>query len=377
MMHGYYSVDGVVYENKIEALLAGSWRKKSVIWHWHDCYNNVNWAEDPELTLKEVYRNRAQQLRDRYDWIVISFSGGSDSWTVLNSFLENDITVDEIFCRWPLKATENIFVPNKNDISTENILSEWSLTIKPQLDAIHQKYPKIKITIHDWSDEILKTEFDDDYWNNTGDHLNPGFSMKFNAIGHEESMRIEQGKRTCIVFGIDKPQIWVEENRVYCYFLDILTNTRSINRPGRTTELFYWTQDMPEITHVQARQIYRYMCVNPNLGSLVDRKKKFSFDRKHIWDSVIRGVVYPDYDLSNFQARKDTSLIHSRVDSWMKILPSDRFMDSWKNITNNLLTSIDDRFFNIVDGTKIGFQGFISPLYYLGDLPREPSNYYK
>jgi hypothetical protein len=370
-MYGYYSVDQIIYHNKLDALLAGTKTGKQVFWHWHKEYNAIDWTSDSAVTVREIYKKRAQQLREKYDWIILSFSGGSDSWTVLNSFLSNGIHIDEIFCRWPLKATENLFTPNQVDSSTENILSEWEFAIKPVLHWLTKNHPNIKITIHDWSDEVLKTEFNDDYWLTTQDHLNPGYGMKYNAIGRNEKDIIESGKKTCIVFGIDKPQIWVKENKVFCYFLDILANTHAAPEPGRIIELFYWTKDMPEITHTQARVIYHHLCSNPNLAKLVDRSQPMTPEKKHIWDILIRGIVYPDYDLSTFQAKKDTSTIYSRVDSWMSLLPDQRFMQSWTNIINNLIGSIDDKFFNFRNGKRIGLSGFISPLYYLGDLPAE------
>jgi len=367
-MHGHYTVDGIVYTNKLNALLAATTSGKQVFWHWHNEYNNLDWTVDSKHTLQEIYKKRAQQLREKYDWITLSFSGGSDSWTVLNSFLSNGIQLDEIFCRWPIKATENIFTPNMIDHSTENILSEWEFAIKPVLAQVQKTHPNIKITVHDWSDEIMKTEFSDDYWLSTQDHLNPGFSMKYNAIGAVERKSLDRGKNTCIVFGIDKPQIWVEDHKVFCYFLDILSNTRAMQQEGRVVELFYWTKDLPEITHTQAREIYHHLCANKLLANLVDRKQTMTAEKKHIWDTMIRKIVYPDYNLSTFQAKKDISTIYSRVDAWMTQLPDQSFFHSWNNIIDNLFVSIDDRFFNWRDGKRTGLTGFVSPLYYLGDI---------
>ena len=370
-MHGYYSVDNIIYTHKLHALLAGTKTGKQVFWHWHNEYNAVDWTHDSVTTVQEIYKQRALQLRNKYEWIIVSFSGGSDSWTVLNSFLANNIHVDEIFCRWPFRATEKLFVPNQTDTRTENILSEWEFSVKPVLEQIRKIHPQIKITIHDWSDQVVTTEFSDDYWLETQDHLNPGFGMKFNAMGDNERTLIDLGKKTCIVFGIDKPQIWVEHNKVYCYFLDILANTRAADEPGRTVELFYWTKDMPEITHVQAREIYHHLCLNTTTAKLVDRAEPWDPNKKHIWDILIRNIVYPDYNMSTFQACKDTNTIYTKLDSWMDKMPEQRLMASWNNIIDNVVNSIDDRFFNFRNGIRTGLAGFISPLYYLGDLPQE------
>jgi hypothetical protein len=75
--------------------------------------------------------------------------------------------------------------------------------------------------------------------------------------------------------------------------------------------------------------------------------------------------------MSTFQACKDTNTIYTKLDSWMYKMPEQRLMTSWNNIIDNVVNSIDDRFFNFRNGIRTGLAGFISPLYYLGDLPQE------
>jgi hypothetical protein len=58
--------------------------------------NAADWQKEPSLSLKEIYKLRAKQLRKQYDHITFYFSGGSDSITALNAFTQNDILLDEI-----------------------------------------------------------------------------------------------------------------------------------------------------------------------------------------------------------------------------------------------------------------------------------------
>jgi len=58
--------------------------------------DNANWNVEPELPLKFMYYLRAAQLRKQYDYIVLYFSGGSDSITAINAFVKNNIHIDEI-----------------------------------------------------------------------------------------------------------------------------------------------------------------------------------------------------------------------------------------------------------------------------------------
>ena len=56
--------------------------------------HNLGWRFEVISSLdKDKY---AQQLREKYDYIVLAYSGGADSCNVLNSFLDNGIPIDDI-----------------------------------------------------------------------------------------------------------------------------------------------------------------------------------------------------------------------------------------------------------------------------------------
>jgi hypothetical protein len=368
-MNGYYTVNSAVYTNKVEALYASTKSGHQVHWHWHKEYDSLSWTSDSLFELHEVYRYRAQQLRDKYDWLILSFSGGSDSWNALNSFLSNNIQLDEIFVRWPINATQNIYTANPNDTRPQNILSEWDLTIVPELRRIQKEYPKIKITIHDWSDQLINLEYHDDYVAQTHDQFNPSYWIKFGSIGNNEKRMIDDGKSTCIILGTDKPQMCIQDGRVYCYFIDIIANTNTtLPYPGRTSEMFYWTPNCPEITHTQARAIYHYICANPAVGDLIDWGKPYDINKKLLWDRLTKQIVYPEYG-SRFQAEKAPTAVYSALDYWFDQLPNTRLLASWESMINNVTASIDKKYLQFKDGKFSGFTGFIGPKYYLGNLP--------
>ena len=55
-----------------------------------------DWSIEPSCSLQEMYRQRAQQIRNTYDYVVLYFSGGSDSITAFNAFVKNNIHIDEV-----------------------------------------------------------------------------------------------------------------------------------------------------------------------------------------------------------------------------------------------------------------------------------------
>jgi len=92
---GYYLVNNEIYYNKYDALISASKLNQQARWFFNeDTFVSYPWATEPEESLKDLYRQRAQHLRDRYDYIRVEASGGSDSTTVIFSFLLNNIPLD-------------------------------------------------------------------------------------------------------------------------------------------------------------------------------------------------------------------------------------------------------------------------------------------
>jgi hypothetical protein len=95
---GYYLVDNEIYYSKYQTLLTASKHNKQVKWFFNeDVFIKFPWNVEPEESLDDLYRQRAQDLRDQYDYIRIEASGGSDSTNVIFSFLLNNIHLDEIW----------------------------------------------------------------------------------------------------------------------------------------------------------------------------------------------------------------------------------------------------------------------------------------
>ena len=369
--YGYYKVGAEIFDHKISALLRATETRTRPTWHFHDdVYNGLNWEEDLPISLPQIYQQRAKQLREKYDYITISFSGGSDSWTVVNAFISSNTYIDEIFVRWPVAGTQKHQV-NATDTSAGNILSEWELAIVPSLKKIRDLIPNTKITIHDWSNEILTSEVTDKDWMLTQDLLNAGSFIKFQAISKGEQQAIDKGLKTAIVFGIDKPQLWAKDGNIYCYFLDKLVNTHAYGE-NRVSELFYWTPDFPEITLIQSRLLFKYIKHNPAVADLIDRNKPYSPENKGIWNSVARSIIYQEYSqLGLWQSKKPIHNIMSENDAFMNPLENEKYFQSWKHGLSNVISSISSEYFEHLHGKVDTFSGLTSGTYYLGNINRQ------
>jgi len=68
-------------------------------WHWNyndEFFGQFDWSKEPKETINELYKQRALELREQYDYLALYYSGGHDSSNVLYAFLDNGIPIDEV-----------------------------------------------------------------------------------------------------------------------------------------------------------------------------------------------------------------------------------------------------------------------------------------
>ena len=104
--NGLYRVGTDLFNPKINALKAATQTKQSVTWEFgNQTWNALDWKTDDGLGVVHWYKERAKQLRDNYDYLILAFSGGADSNNIANVFRYADLKIDEVWCDQPLKHT--------------------------------------------------------------------------------------------------------------------------------------------------------------------------------------------------------------------------------------------------------------------------------
>ncbi len=323
---GYYKVGEEVFYSKPQAYTYAFEKKLEVSWYFNNAeFARQDWTVEPVPNIKELYRLRAQQLRDRYDYIRLECSGGSDSTTALYSFLLNNIHLDEVVFRYP-KAGEKGMVGNVHDYRAENTLSEWEFAAKPLFQWVKTNYPLTKLTVYDYSEDIVNGKFlaDESWIFTTRDWFQPGHPAKFANFGCQEHRKqADSGKQICIIQGIDKPKIVTINGHWYCYFVDVLaSNTSPIKEDYNniTQELFFWTPDFPEMIikqchliknwfdmpeHASFKHLVKYPVQNPN--------------RRTQYEGIVKSIIYPDYDQLTWQTTKPTNSFYNEMDHWFYV----------------------------------------------------------
>ena len=159
----YYQVGSRIFYSKVEALIEATQTNVHPTWHFADhVWSAINWQQDFNRDLRELYYGRARQLREMYDYIVISYSGGSDSRTVLDSFLKQGLHVDEILHAWPRAATKDIY---KISTDHDNFLSEYDLVLNIARSLIQKQkcsmLGKKRPVSGEWKNLRLPTKMED------------------------------------------------------------------------------------------------------------------------------------------------------------------------------------------------------------------------
>ena len=77
---GFYRVGEYQTYSRIEAIEYATKNKKDIHWNYNDeVFSKVDFSRDIDISLDELYKLRCRQIRNSYDYIVLFYSGGSDS----------------------------------------------------------------------------------------------------------------------------------------------------------------------------------------------------------------------------------------------------------------------------------------------------------
>ena len=325
---------------------------------YHDeIWKNFNRTLMGKKSLPELYKERAQQLRDKYDYLILYYSGGADSHNILKVFVDNNIKLDEVCVKWPKALIENrnIYTPNNVDTSARNYWSEWDYCIKPCLDWLGTNRPDIKITIKDFIGNPDKFNVDN-MFDTTIHHAFQAGILINSQTSESELPLIEKGKTVGNIYGVNKPLLSKYQNMLFTFFTDVPLRdaVKSIYNPYGA-ECFYWAPDCPSILFEQANQCVQHYKRFPEdkqylvLPKEEQRPEHLSSSLKtEIQGEIHKQYIYADTWDYRFQTKKPNTAARIDKFSWFfenneLQRPKDMFLD---NISQRL-NSVNDKFLTI------------------------------
>lgn len=316
-INGNYIVNDTIFTNKIEALIHASKTKGDLSYCYFDeVFSNINVNNLGNIQLEQLYKARALQLRDSYDYLILNYSGGSDSHNILHTFLTNNIKLDCIFVQWHLQYTNKNFYKVNKDIKTnDNFHSEWDLTLKKDLEWLSTEYPNIKIEIKDWSLQLNENFYKDIIFSSSAGVMpNISRGLKLNTFSDTETEMVDRGLSVASIFGVDKPHIVEKDGNYYYYFIDKSCMAQANPNNPYGLEYFYISPNMPILTVEQSYRIAKYFkslkekqfliqakSKRPNLNKL---SLKDFFNEYHAYCEIAKSICYPYWDFNRFQAGK-------------------------------------------------------------------------
>lgn len=293
--HGFFTVGEFKTYSKLEAIEVGVRIGKSVDWNYNrDVFENIDWSVEPPGSLDFWYRERALQLRERYDYLVLFYSGGSDSHNMLMSFVKNNIFVDEIVQYHQLDAYngDKTYVSNLEQFATSVPITQQLINNNPTYkNTVHRLIDLTSYKKKVLSDKSIKSN----WWYLHNDFTGMNATAMSNIKYIEPAYRQigDSGKSVCFLWGVDKPYLNVDSHDNWtCSFYDssfgsiVSVNSKLVNETWCSEELFYWTPDFPELVVKQAHVIKNF----------VDKFTDQQADNKYIAKGIVGRNEYGQYD---------------------------------------------------------------------------------
>ena len=318
---GTYKVGNQQFSSKLLALQHSDKTNEQVTWHFYDeAFSKFNWTVEPPNSLEYYYSLRCRQIRDKYDYLVLHYSGGADSHNVLTSFWKNNIHIDEIIVALPIKYYETVAVASQSTLAKDS-QNEWFYTIKPDLKWIAENMPRTKLTIYDYTDDMLDFNVDQDWILHAGEHINPNISNRIQRYYKINSSDVYDKYTVGHLYGIDKPLVFYCNNEWHLSFLDSMISIQASFKPvfDRHThinvEYFYWSPELPDMLVKQAHSVKNYYEKNKQFLHLATHTQK-TLEEKEQERNITRRAVYPHWRESVFQTAKASNSFFKEFDLW-------------------------------------------------------------
>lgn len=278
-----------------------------ITWHYNDdIFSSYDWTVEPKESLSELYIARCRQIRDAYDYVVLLYSGGSDSDNILNHWLQSDCKLDEIASIWSVEGSKD-----KNHFQE----AEIDRVVFPKIQQLKDAGIEFNFRLIDRTKIVLEYlhRFKGDWLYNQNYFITPNAASNsiFREMIPEWKNIIASGKKLCLVWGAEKPVLTRTgyDHKYYTRFSDIIDGqvqpyVQNKYYDGWYDELFYWAPEMPEIVSKQCH-ILKDICARTNSNSASN--------------NMARIYLYPYWNIKTFTAGKTNLTRLLLIDN--KILP--------------------------------------------------------
>ena len=242
----YFLANGIKFYNNVNTYAEASKRADSKIEFVldYDIYRNTNaWKVEPLLGSKDYFRKHARILADKYDDITIHYSGGTDSHTILDAFIDEGIRNVKLWHRAGLGFEDYEPKIKLFEKTRDTLMSKYGERLK-QLNYTVQGLDKpTALMPNDPAEWRLALE------SFIGDYRSVVSIPE--SIGHYHSRhkRVNRSKsKSCMIWGLEKPHVVLKNGEWYWHTSS--GNWFQYDTPSSSeydTIFFFFTDDVPEI----------------------------------------------------------------------------------------------------------------------------------
>lgn len=231
----HYVVHGCRTSSRNQALTwAGGDLTKIHFYCLDHVWDKADWGKEPQRDINEMILSRCHQLRDQYDWLCLWLSGGYDSQTILQSFVESKVVLDEIAYMDRQDYYDDPELP-----FILQAIRKYKQYHNPNLRILH-----VPTGYHYTADLYKKLK--EQWIFQPGCSLRPSkssapFVQRFHdlVVQRQTSTR----RRRADIYGKEKPRLDLYQNKWYMCVPDSAMHDTT----GAGIVEFYTTQHMPEL----------------------------------------------------------------------------------------------------------------------------------
>ena len=366
---GYYICDNKIFTSKIHACIHSTQTKKPLEWIFNnDTFDNYPWHIEPEQSLDDLYFARAKQIREKYDYICLAFSGGGDSNNILEAFLRQGLFIDEVVTN-VMEDLNNLTTINPTNMNNWNEGAEYKLQTEARLKELKKRSPNTKISVIDLSTglfDLFRSYGDAGWIEKTRERMNPSGFMRHNFLHMKEiRKRFDKDKKICMLLGIEKPRTYIKDNVFKMCFSDKACNIATVSEfiedyDNTSVEYFYWHPQGADIIAKQCHVIKRWLEFNPkflhywrpkNMSEIWTNHRKYH-------ERILRPLIYNSTWHDNYwQANKSTKDWYSEIDDWFWTAHKDSKEHAiWRAGLDYVKENASDW---MMDGDVEGLKGFL------------------
>jgi hypothetical protein len=228
----FYTVDGIRTYSKIAAIHAARGDLSKIKFHWmEDTWDKIDWSIEPDLSWNQLMTIRCQQIRDKYNYVAMFYSGGYDSWTILKCFIDNKLLVDELLIYDRRDWFDDPEIPH---------------VIAHAQYVKNTFYPNLKINV-----VRVNSDATAEFYKGAGEDwiFHPNCSLKYTKTTRYFSTNLMtdfittmREKDRCNIMAVDKPKLLLRDGKWFSFIPDV-----QIDHSGSNQENFYYSSELPQL----------------------------------------------------------------------------------------------------------------------------------